>query len=67
MSESWKKKASRREGEDEKAQAEREEANKNHFNQKTTQKHVEILTMRAQSENQKKMMWATKWSKSKVN
>ena len=43
-------------GEEEKAQAEREDESRNQFNQKTTWEHAEIPTMRAQSGNQKETM-----------
>lgn len=47
--------AEREQGEEE-AQAEREEVNRNQFNQRTTRERIEIPTMRAQSGNQKEMM-----------
>lgn len=43
-------------GEEEEAQAEREEVSGNQLNQKTTWEHAEIPTMRAQSRNQKETM-----------
>lgn len=43
-------------GEEEKAQAEKEEVSGNWLNQKTTQEHAEVPTMRARSGNQKEMM-----------
>lgn len=50
--------------EEEKAQAEREKASRNIFNQQTMQKSQQTGTP---SENQKGAMWATKQGKKKVN